>query len=159
MAGRSGGVSRRDLIQYGALTIGAVAVGAPFIRTARAQASTFKVGVITSLSGENIFGGNLTRQGYDLWAEVMNERGGVEVGGERFQVEMFYGDDQSNPATGADAAERLIVQEEVDVLFGPYTSGVTLAVQPICHKYGVPMISGSAESPNVWKAKIGRANV
>ena len=55
-----------------------------------------------------MFGGNLTRRGYDLWAEVINEQGGVEVGGERFQVEMFYGDDQSNPATGADAAERLI---------------------------------------------------
>ena len=147
------GVSRRNLIRYGALTIGAAAVGAPFVRTARAQAPMFKVGVITSLSGENIFGGNLTRQGYELWAEVMNEKGGIEVGGDRFQIEMFYGDDQSNPATGADAAERLIVQEEVDVLFGPYTSGVTLAVQPICQKYSVPMISGSAESPNVWKAK------
>ncbi|MGB3417788.1 MAG: amino acid ABC transporter substrate-binding protein, partial [Mesorhizobium sp.] len=40
-----------------------------------------------------------------------------------------------------------------DVLFGPYTSGSTIAVQPICQKYQVPMISGSAESPNVWKAK------
>ncbi|TIM59840.1 MAG: hypothetical protein E5Y60_32280, partial [Mesorhizobium sp.] len=78
---------------------------------------------------------------------------GVEVGGERFMVEMFYGDDQSNPATGADAAERLIVQNEVDFLLGPYTSGSTIAVQPICQKYQVPMISGSAESPNVWLAK------
>ena len=153
MARRTRRVSRRDVIRYGALTVGAAALGAPFVRTARAQAPTLKVGVITSLSGENIFGGNLTRRGYDLWAEVVNEQGGVEIGGERYKVEMFYGDDQSNPATGADAAERLIVGEEVDALFGPYTSGVTLAVQPICQKYRVPMISGSAESPNVWKAK------
>jgi branched-chain amino acid transport system substrate-binding protein len=145
--------SRRSFLGGGALAAGAGALGMPFVRTARAQAATFKAGVITSLSGENILGGNLTKRGYDLWADTINEQGGVEVAGERFKVAMSYGDDQSNPATGADAAERLIVQDEVDVLFGPYTSGSTIAVQPICQKYQVPMISGSAESPNVWKAK------
>ena len=145
--------SRRRFLGGAALATGAGALGMPFVRTARAQAATFKAGVITSLSGENILGGNLTKRGYDLWADTINEQGGVEVAGERFKVDMFYGDDQSNPATGADAAERLIVQNEVDVLFGPYTSGSTIAVQPICQKYQVPMISGSAESPNVWKAK------
>ncbi|MDX8482913.1 ABC transporter substrate-binding protein [Mesorhizobium sp. VK24D] len=145
--------SRRRFLGGSAIAITASALGTPFVRTARAQAATFKAGVITSLSGENILGGNLTKQGYDLWADAINAKGGVEVAGDRFKVEMFYGDDQSSPATGADAAERLIVQSGVDVLFGPYTSGSTIAVQPICQKYQVPMISGSAESPNVWKAK------
>ncbi|MDY0883251.1 amino acid ABC transporter substrate-binding protein [Dongia soli] len=145
------GFSRRRFLEGAAIATSTL--GMPFIRTARADAPTFKAGVITSLSGENILGGNLTKRGYDLWADAINAKGGVEVAGERFKVEMFYGDDQSNPATGADAAERLIVQNEVDVLFGPYTSGSTIAVQPICQKYQVPMISGSAESPNVWKAK------
>ncbi|AZO24980.1 twin-arginine translocation signal domain-containing protein [Mesorhizobium sp. M1E.F.Ca.ET.045.02.1.1] len=145
--------SRRRFLGGSAMAVTAGALGMPFVRTARAQAATFKAGVITSLSGENILGGNLTKQGYDLWADAINAKGGVEVAGDRFKVEMFYGDDQSSPATGADAAERLIVQNGVDVLFGPYTSGSTIAVQPICQKYQVPMISGSAESPNVWKAR------
>ena len=145
--------SRRTFLGGSALALASGTISMPFVRTARAQAATFKAGVITSLSGENISGGNLTKNGYDLWAEAANEKGGIEVGGERFMVEMFYGDDQSNPATGADAAERLIVQNEVDFLLGPYTSGSTIAVQPICQKYQVPMISGSAESPNVWLAK------
>ncbi|MGN6534112.1 MAG: ABC transporter substrate-binding protein [Mesorhizobium sp.] len=153
MASFNRSFSRRRFLGGSALAVTAGALGMPFVRTARAQAATFKAGVITSLSGENILGGNLTKQGYDLWAETINAKGGVEVAGEKFKVDMFYGDDQSNPATGADAAERLIVQNEVDVLFGPYTSGSTIAVQPICQKYQVPMISGSAESPNVWKAK------
>ncbi|TIX45057.1 MAG: ABC transporter substrate-binding protein, partial [Mesorhizobium sp.] len=138
--------SRRRFLGVSAGAFAAGPLG-PFVRAARAQVTTFKAGVITSLSGENILGGNLTKRGYDLWAEAINAKGGVEVAGERFKVDMFYGDDQSNPATGAAAAERLIVQNEVDVLFGPYTSGSTIAVQPICQKYQVPMISGSAESP------------
>jgi branched-chain amino acid transport system substrate-binding protein len=145
-------LSRRDFLKTSALGVGALSMGFPAIRT-RAAAPTIKCGVITSLSGENRFGGNLTRRGYDLWAEEINKKGGVEIGGERFKVEMSYGDAQSKPSSGADAAERLIVQEDVNVLFGPYTSGVTLAVQPISAKYRVPMISGSAESPNVWLDK------
>lgn len=144
--------TRRSFLGTSAVALGALAAGAPAV-TARAAKPTIKAGVVTSLSGETRFGGNLTRRGYDLWAEEINKLGGVEVGGERYEVEMFYGDAQSKPSSGADAAERLIVQDEVDVLFGPYTSGVTLAVQPICAKYRVPMISGSAESPNVWLAK------
>jgi branched-chain amino acid transport system substrate-binding protein len=109
--------------------------------------------VVTSLSGEDVLGGSVTRRGYDFWAETINQQGGVEVGGQRFKVQMAYADDQSKPATGADAAERMISQEKVDLILGPYTSGVTLAVAPICEKYRVPMLAGSAESPNVWKAK------
>lgn len=145
----AGKLSRRAFLKGSALSAGALALGAPVSR-GRAQEATIRCGVVTSLSGENRFGGNLTRRGYDLWAEEINKLGGVEIGGQRYPVEMFYGDAQSRPASGADAAERLIIQDEVAVLFGPYTSGVTLAVQPISAKYRVPMISGSAESPQVW---------
>lgn len=142
-------ISRRNFLKGSAYGLGALSFGAPAILT-YAQEPTIRCGVVTSLSGENRFGGNLTRRGYDLWAEEINKLGGIEINGERYRVEMFYGDAQSRPASGADAAERLITRDDVSVLFGPYTSGVTLAVQPICAKYGVPMISGSAESPNVW---------
>ncbi|EPC03690.1 ABC transporter substrate-binding protein [Litchfieldella anticariensis FP35 = DSM 16096] len=145
-------ISRRRFLKGSAYGLGALTFGAPAIHV-HAQEPTIRCGVVTSLSGENRFGGNLTRRGYDLWAEEINKLGGVEINGDRYRVEMFYGDAQSRPASGADAAERLIIRDEVSVLFGPYTSGVTLAVQPICAKYGVPMISGSAESPNVWLEK------
>lgn len=147
----AGKLSRRAFIRNSMLGAGSLALGAPAF--AQDQGKTIRCGVVTSLSGENRFGGNLTRRGYDLWAEEINKLGGVEIAGQRYPVEMFYGDAQSRPASGADAAERLIIQDDVNVLFGPYTSGVTLAVQPISMKYRVPMISGSAESPNVWLPK------
>ncbi|HZT19810.1 MAG TPA: amino acid ABC transporter substrate-binding protein, partial [Dongiaceae bacterium] len=147
------GRTRRELLQIGGAAVGALATTALAGRRAAADEPVFRVGVVTSLSGEDIFGGNLTRRGYDFWAEAINKKGGIEVGGKRYAVQMSYGDDQSSPAVGADAAERLIVQDKVEVIMGPYTSGVTLAVEPICEKYKVPMIAGSAESPNVYKKK------
>lgn len=111
----------------------------------------FKVGVITSLSGSEAYGGNVTRRGYELWAETVNKQGGIKVGEKNYQVKLIFADDQSDPNTGADAAQRMITSEKVDFILGPYTSGVTMAVSPILEKYKVPMITGSAESPLIWK--------
>jgi branched-chain amino acid transport system substrate-binding protein len=114
----------------------------------------FKVGVITELSGDLVTGGNITKRGYDLWAQEVNARGGIEVKGKKYLVKLLYADAQSNPAAGAAAAERLITQEKVDFILGPYSSGVTLAVAPVVDKYKVPMITGSAESPLIWRNKF-----
>ncbi len=40
------------------------------------------------------------------------------------------------------------------MVLGPYSSGVTLAVAPVLEKYKIPMITGSAESPMIWKQKF-----
>ena len=93
--------------------------------------STFKVGVITELSGDLATGGNITKRGYDLWAQEVNAKGGIDIKGKKYKVELLYADAQSNPAAGAAAAERLITQEHVDFILGPYSSGVTLAVAPV----------------------------
>lgn len=118
------------------------------------QRNFYKIGVITELSGDLVTGGNITKRGYDLWAQEVNAKGGIEVQGKKYQVKLVYADAQSNPAAGAAAAERLITQEKVDFILGPYSSGVTLAVAPVVDKYKIPMITGSAESPLIWKNKF-----
>ncbi|MCL6558971.1 MAG: amino acid ABC transporter substrate-binding protein [Firmicutes bacterium] len=114
----------------------------------------YKIGVITSLSGSEVYGGNVTKNGYDLWAETVNAKGGIKVGDKSYQVKLVYADDQSDPTAGADAAQRMITSEKVDFILGPYTSGVTMSVAPILEKYKIPMITGSAESPLIWKQKF-----
>ncbi len=117
-------------------------------------ADEFKIGVITSLSGDNATGGSVTKRGYDLWAKAVNAQGGIDIKGKKYPVRLVYGDDQSAAATAASAAERLAVQEKVDCVLGPYLSGTTLAAAPVLEKYKIPMITGSAESPVIWKQKF-----
>ncbi len=114
----------------------------------------FKVGVVTSLSGELAFGGSVTKRGYDLWEDAVNAQGGIDIGGKKYKVKLVYADDQSTPATAAVAGERLITQEKVDFILGPYASGATLALAPITEKYKMPHITGSAESPLIWLKKF-----
>lgn len=118
-----------------------------------AAEQVFKVGVITSLSGDLAMGGNLTKRGYDMWAEAVNAQGGILVNGKRYKVKMFYADAQSQPSAAASAATRLAVQNKVDFVLGPYASGITKAAAPIMDKYKIPMITGSAESPALWTQK------
>jgi len=60
-------------------------------------------------------------------------------------VQLIYYDAKSDPAQGAAATEKAVT-DGVDFLLGPYSSAVTLGSGPIAEKYGVPMITGSAES-------------
>jgi branched-chain amino acid transport system substrate-binding protein len=124
-----------------------------FASAAWAQ-NEFKIGVITSLSGDLATGGNVTKRGYDLWAKEVNARGGIDIGGTKYKVKLIYADAQSQPAQAASAAERLAVQEKVDCVLGPYASGITLASAPVLEKYSIPMITGSAESPLIWLQKF-----
>jgi branched-chain amino acid transport system substrate-binding protein len=121
---------------------------------AYAERDFYKIGVITSLSGGLATGGNVTKQGYDMWAKRVNDAGGIQIGDKQYPVKLIYGDAQSEPSQAASAAERLAAQEKIDFALGPYSSGVTLAAAPVLEKYKIPMITGSAESPLIWREKF-----
>ncbi|HET7413787.1 MAG TPA: amino acid ABC transporter substrate-binding protein [Pararhizobium sp.] len=145
------GYTRRTVLGMGAAAGGAVLAGRPL--TVPAQAATtkeLKVGAVLELSGADSSGGQLAKRGYEFWVDTVNKQGGVEIGGKKYPVRMIAQDCRSQPADGANAATRLITQENVDALFGSYTSGVQLAMNTICAKYQVPCIAGSAESPGNW---------
>ncbi len=113
----------------------------------------FKIGAVLELSGSDSSGGHLAQRGYQFWVDTVNKSGGIEIAGKKYPVRMISQDSRSQPAAGAQAASRLINEEQVDAIFGSYTSGVQLAINPICAKYQVPCIAGSAESPGNWAPK------
>ncbi|MDA3922889.1 MAG: amino acid ABC transporter substrate-binding protein [Salinisphaera sp.] len=144
-------VTSRGFPRFLAL-VAAIAATMLFITSAQAQDKRdfYKVGVITSLSGAMVYGGNVTRRGYDLWEQQVNKNGGIEVGGKKYKVKLVYADAQSNPQSAADAVQRMISRDNVDFILGPYASSSTLGAAPITERYKVPMITGSAESPSIW---------
>jgi branched-chain amino acid transport system substrate-binding protein len=115
---------------------------------------TFRFGIVTSLSGPLRYGGQVTKRGYDLWKKTINEQGGIEVGGERYEVEFVYADAKSDPSAGADATQQMIDNDDVDAMLGPYSSQVPLAMGPILQKNQMPCITGSSESPELWRSEF-----
>jgi branched-chain amino acid transport system substrate-binding protein len=116
-------------------------------------ASTFKIGAVLELSGADATGGELAKRGYEFGVDTINAKGGVAIGGKKYKLEMVVADCKSQPDAAADAITRLVEQEKVEAIFGAYTSGVQIAMNPICQKYQTPSIAGSAESPACWSAQ------
>jgi branched-chain amino acid transport system substrate-binding protein len=90
------------------------------------------------------------KQGYDLWADEVNKRGGISVGGKKQRVEIVYSDYQSNTARAVQTAERQITQDKVDFLFGPFGSGAAKAASTISERYGKPTIAATASAIQVY---------
>jgi len=105
------------------------------------------IGASVALSGKYARTGQDQLNGYNMWIEDVNAKGGL-LGK---KVRLVYYDDESKPATGAKLYEKLITDDKVDLLLGPYSSGVTLAASPIAEKHNFPMVSTGAASTKIWE--------
>jgi branched-chain amino acid transport system substrate-binding protein len=74
----------------------------------------------------------------------------VKVGGKSYKLAVKYYDDESTPARGAQLAERLIQQDGVEYMLGPYSSGMTKAIAPVSEKFGVPMVEAEGASRSLF---------
>lgn len=107
-----------------------------------------RIGVIMELTGELARDGIVCKRGYDIWYKVVEQKGGVTIGGVTYRVELKYYDTASDPGRAATAAEKAIA-DKVDILLGPYSSSNTLGTIPVVNKYSIPMFAGSPESHKI----------
>jgi branched-chain amino acid transport system substrate-binding protein len=118
--------------------------------SAKVEGDTIVLGAAVSVTGKYSTNGKHTMNGYNLAVETINAAGGVEVAGKTYQLEIVYYDDESTPARGAQLAERLISQDGIKFLLGPYSSGLTKAIAPVTEKYGIPMVEGNGASRSLF---------
>jgi branched-chain amino acid transport system substrate-binding protein len=109
-----------------------------------------KIGVPLAATGADAREGTLTKQGYDLWAETVNARGGIKVGNKTYEVQIVYYDDQSDPQISAELTDKLINQDHVNFLLGPYGSPATFADAAIAEKYKIPMIEANGAARKIF---------
>ena len=133
-------------------TLGAAALGLALSGPAQAkvEGDTIILGSAISLTGKYSTNGIHAKNGYDLAVERINAMGGVTVGGKAYKFSVVYYDDESTPARGAQLAERLIKQDGVKYMLGPYSSGLTKAVAPVTEKYKIPMVEAEGASRSLF---------
>jgi branched-chain amino acid transport system substrate-binding protein len=117
---------------------------------AMVEGDTITLGSSISLTGKYATNGLHTQRGYDYAVDVINAAGGVKVGGKSYKLAVKYYDDESTPARGAQLAERLIQQDGVEYMLGPYSSGMTKAIAPVSEKFGVPMVEAEGASRSLF---------
>ncbi len=117
---------------------------------AKVEGDTIILGSAISFTGKYSTNGIHAKNGYDLAVERINATGGVEVGGKRYKLKVQYYDDESTPARTAQLLERLIKQDGVQYMLGPYSSSTTKAAAPVTEKYKIPMVEAEGASRSLF---------
>ncbi len=117
---------------------------------AYAETGMIRIGAPLPLTGPLSPEGTKLKQGYELWLEEVNKAGGISVGTEKRRVELVYYDYESNTPKAVQLAEKLVNDDKVDFLFGPFGSGPTKAASSVAERYQVPMIASTASSVEVY---------
>lgn len=120
------------------------------VGTAFASDGVIKIGAAVSLTGKMAYEGRLVRDGYEVWEDWVNSHGGITAGGKNYDVKVIYYDDESTPVRGAKLTEKLITQNKVQFLFGPFSSSITFATTAIGEKYKVLTIASCANALKVY---------
>ena len=127
--------------------VGAAAVTALFgISEVEAQAP-IKIGASLSLTGTYAKPGTYQKEGYEICADELNAKGGLL--GRKVEFVMY--DDQSSTQTAQRLYEKLITEDKVEAVMGPYSSGITESVAGISEKYKKVMVSPLAATTSIFR--------
>ena len=100
------------------------------------MAATVKAGISASLTGQFSTQGQQALAGLSVWVDYVNQQGGLAVGDAKLPVTLVSYDDGSTADSTRQATERLITDDNVDLLFGPYSAGLTTAAAEVAESHG-----------------------
>jgi branched-chain amino acid transport system substrate-binding protein len=108
-------------------------------------AEAIKVGVILPLTGKQAKFGEIEKQSFEMAAEEINAKGGVN--GKK--VELLIEDTQGKPDVARSAVEKLISQDKVVIIGGGYTSSETYAAAGVALNKGFPFLVNTGSADNI----------
>lgn len=105
------------------------------------------IGISLPLTGDFSEPGKGVQRGYEAWAQIVNEDGGL-LGR---QVELKILDDQSNAERVVQDYETLIAQDEVDLVFGPFSTRLVVPSARVAEEYGMLFVEPAGAAPEVFE--------
>ena len=139
------------LYRAGFATVAAAAALAFASVTAQAQnCGTIELGAALSATGIFASNGKNTQNGYEFAVKKINDAGGVTIGGKCYHFAIKYYDDELTPARAAQLVERLIDQDKIKYMLGPYSSPLAKAVLPVTEKYKTPVVQAEAAARSLF---------
>ena len=108
------------------------------------------IGYSYSTSGDFAADGKAMDQGYQLWADTINNSGGI-LGR---PVQFVKLTDNSDPKTVTANYQTLITKDHVNLVFGPFSSLLTIPASQVANKYGYALVEGSGGGPAVFQNNL-----
>jgi branched-chain amino acid transport system substrate-binding protein len=151
----SGKVTRRRFIGYTSATAGALGatmlVPAPW-RQAFGQARPYKIGTLQPLSGAAAAGGKTALVGTQMAVDRINRSGGINGR----PIELIVADYESKPDVGRRKAEKLVVEDNIDIHEGGFLSNVCLACMPVFEEQRIVNMIGVCLDTTITTTRCSR---
>jgi branched-chain amino acid transport system substrate-binding protein len=111
------------------------------------------IGLTLSLSGRYTAMGRQAADALEMFAADQNDAGGIQIGGERREVVIQCLDDRSDPKVCAELYRSLCYENRADLIFGPYSSGLTRVAAPIAEQAGLVMVNHGGADDGLYRKK------
>jgi len=126
-----------------------------FVAGTAFAANVIKVGEIATQTGDFAAYGQAEIEAIKIAVKEINAAGGVDVAGEKMQVEVVMYDCRTRQEDMVNAARRLVEQDKVVAVIGPSGSGLCIAASPIFNNGKVPHIGTLPTNPLVTVDESG----
>ncbi len=138
--------------KFGLLAVVAIAVAAcgGSSPSAPTTGSTIVLGAPLGLTGSLTKESTLTQQGYNLWSDWINAKGGIVVNNVKHPVTIKYYDDTSNANQSAVLMQKLITEDKANFLLGPYGSAATATDAAIAEQNQIPMVEANGAAQAIF---------
>jgi branched-chain amino acid transport system substrate-binding protein len=122
-----------------------------------------RVGLSISLTGRFRPQGQQALQGIRLWQSYINAQGGISVRkGAKRSVRLIWHDDHSQISAARTNVLKLLHEDQVDILFGPYSSSLTMAVAETAEEHEKVLWNHGGSSDDIfrhgWRYLVGIAS-
>ena len=93
-----------------------------------------KIGVLGAMSGPYALWGLVSKYAAQATADMYNEKGGVEINGDSYQIEIMSEDDHLDPKHSVSGLDRLTSREGIHYIIGPNVDQTIASVAPIAER-------------------------
>src|SRR6266567_3804959 len=128
------------------MVLGGLSACEPTSTPSASGLSSITIGFSYSSSGDFATDGTAFKQGYQLWADTINKNGGL-LG---HQVQLVAIADDSTPDKVTANYQKLITIDKVNLVFGPFSSLLTIPASVITNHYGYAIPEGAGGGPSVF---------
>ena len=111
------------------------------------KSSAVKVGVIAEMTGDMPAVGESCKKAAEMAVKEVNDAGGIDIGGQKYKVELFVEDNAGKSDQSASAAQKLIAQQKVHAIVGPNATRYALPASEIAESSKVVLISPWSTNP------------
>jgi branched-chain amino acid transport system substrate-binding protein len=119
-----------------------------------ALAQDVVLGASVQLTGPIANTGRYYRDAYQLAIDKINAAGGVKLAGQSHKLALRLYDNQSDVNLSIRQYTRLVTEDKVNLLLGPFASNFALADSAVSEKYNIPMVEGGGASDQIFARKF-----